>query len=142
MKNLLHTHSIAWAQGVRITLEAEGIHAVILDEHDRGALGVPGRVRLAVLNDDDVAKAQAIVARLMPPRTGPPPSWRWQKRGLLLLAADFVLFAVWLGLFAEAQSAGTKSRLVTYALAAVVVILFIGGVLLIMLGPRADKGTP
>jgi len=41
MKNLLHTHSIAWAQGVRITLEAEGIHAVILDEHDRGALGVP-----------------------------------------------------------------------------------------------------
>lgn len=139
MKNVLQTHSIAWAQGVRITLEAEGIHAVILDEHDRGGLGVPGRVRLAVLNDDDVAKAQAIVARLTPPPTGPPPSWRWQKRGLLLLAADVVLFAVWMEVLDRYRVEGATPGLLVYGLSAFVVILFIGGLLLIMLGPRADK---
>ena len=144
MKNLLQTQSIAWAQGVRVALEAEGIRAVILDEHDRGALGVPGRVRLAVLNDDDVPKAQAIVARLTPKRTGPPASWRWQKRGLILLALDLVLFAVWLGLLADFQWAmaggeAGPSTLVIYALGAIVVILFIGGIALIILGPRADK---
>jgi len=30
MKNLLQTQSIAWAQGVRVALEAAGIRAVIL----------------------------------------------------------------------------------------------------------------
>src|SRR5712691_2095835 len=140
MKNLLQTQSIAWAQGVRVALEAEGIRAVILDEHDRGAMGVLGRVRLAVLNDDDVAKAKVIVARLTPPPTGPPPSWRWQKRGLILLALDVALFVAWVTLLEGSQAEGArKPGLLIYGLAGVVVILFIGGVSLIILGPRADK---
>ena len=65
MKNLLQTQSIAWAQGIRVALEAEGIQCKLLNEFDRGV----------------------------------------------------------------------------GAVAAVVVIVFIGGSLLIMLGPRADKGT-
>ena len=108
MKNLLQTQSIAWAQGVRVALEAEGIRAVILDEHDRGAMGVLGRVRLAVLNDDDVVKAQVIVARLTPPASGPPPSWRWQKRGLILLALDVALFMAWLTLLEGFQAEGAR----------------------------------
>jgi hypothetical protein len=32
MKNLLQTHSISWAESVRIALQAEGIEAVVLDK--------------------------------------------------------------------------------------------------------------
>ena len=138
MKNLLQTQSIAWAQGVRVALEAEGIRAVILDEHDRGALGVLGRMRVAIVYDDDLARAQAVVERLTPPRTGPPPSWRWQKRGLLLLLLDVPLFIVWVGLL---DDSGVSPLILAFA--AVVVILFIAGALLVALGPRADKrGSP
>jgi len=138
VKNLVQTHSIAWARGIQIALEADGIRASILDEFDRGALGVPGRVRVVVLDDDDLAKAQAIVARLAPPRAGPPPpSWRWQKPGCILFVIDLVLIGVWVALLDE-YGLGT----LTYAVASLVVIVFIGGSLLIMLGPRADKGTP
>ncbi|HEY3219891.1 MAG TPA: DUF2007 domain-containing protein [Gemmatimonadales bacterium] len=137
MKNLLQTHSIAWARGILVALEADGIRAAILDEFDRSALGAPGRVRVAVLDDGDLARAQAIVARLAPQRAGPPPpSWRWQKPGCILLVIDVVLIGVWSALLDE-YGLGT----LTYAVAAVVVIVFIGGSLLIMLGPRADKGT-
>ena len=140
MKNLLQTQSMAWAQGIRIALEGEGIRATILDEHDRGAAGWVGWIRVAVLNDDDLARAQAIVARLTPPRTGPPPSWRWQKRGLILLALDIALFVVWATLLDQSRAEGfdTPSPLI-YALAALVVILLVGGLLLILLGPMADK---
>ena|SRR5882672_4673179 len=138
MKNLLQTHSIAWARGIHVALEADGIRAKILDEFDRGALGVPGRVRVVVLDDDDLAKAQAVVARLAPPKAGlPPPSWRWQKPGCILLVIDLVLFSAW-GALLDEYGLGT----LTYAVGAVALVVFFGGSLLIMLGPRADKGTP
>ena len=139
MKNLLRTHSIAWAHGIKIALDAEGIPVVLLDEFDRGGLrglGAAGMVRLAVLNDEDLVKAQAIVARLTPPPTGPPPSWRWQKPGCILLVFDVVLFSVW-GALLDEFGLGT----LTYAVGALAVLVFVGGSLLIMLGPRADKGT-
>ena len=137
MRNLLQTHSIAWARGICIALEADGIRTAVLDEFDRSGLGVPGRVRVVVLDDDDLAKAQAIVARLTPPPTGPPPpSWRWQKPGCILLVIDLVLFSVW-GALLDEYGLGT----LTYAVGALAVIVFVGGSLLIMLGPRADKGT-
>jgi len=138
MKNLLQTQSIAWAQGIRIALEAEGIQCKVLNEFDRGLGMMPWiPVRVVVLNDDDFEHAQAIVARLAPPKAGPPPpSWRWQKSGCILLVIDVVLVGAW-GALLDKYGLGT----VTYAAAAVVAIVLIGGLLLIMLGPRADKGT-
>ena len=138
MKNLLQTQSIAWAQGIRVALEAEGIQCKVLNEFDRGVGAMPWiPVRVVVLNDDDLERAQAVVARIAPPKAGPPPpSWRWQKPGCVLLVIDLVLFATW-GALVDEYGLGT----LTYAVAAVVVIVFIGGSLLIMLGPRADKGT-
>ena len=139
MKTVLQTQSIAWAQGIRVALEAEGIQCKVLNEFDRGFGMMPWiPVRVVVLNDDDLGRAQAIVARLAPPRAGPPPpSWRWQKPGCILFVIDLVLIGVWVALLDE-YGLGT----LTYAVAALVVIVFIGGSLLIMLGPRADKGTP
>ena len=138
MKNVLQTQSIAWAQGIRVALEAEGIQCKVLNEFDRGVGAMPWiPVRVVVLNDDDLERAQAVVARIAPPKAGPPPpSWRWQKPGCVLLVIDLVLFATW-GALLDEYGLGT----LTYAVAAVVVIVFIGGSLLIMLGPRADKGT-
>ena len=138
MKSLLQTQSIAWAQGIRVALEAEGIQCKVLNEFDRGVGATPWiPVRVVVLNDDDLERAQAVVARIAPPKAGPPPpSWRWQKPGCVLLVIDLVLFATW-GALVDEYGLGT----LTYAVAAVVVIVFIGGSLLIMLGPRADKGT-
>jgi Putative prokaryotic signal transducing protein len=138
MKNLLQTQSIAWAQGIRVALEAEGIQCKVLNEFDRGLGMMPWiPVRVVVLNDDDLERAQAIVARLAPPRAGPtPPSWRWQKSGCILLVIDVVLVGAW-GALLDEYGLGT----LTYTAAAVVAIVFIGGLLLIMLGPRADKGT-
>jgi putative signal transducing protein len=139
LKTLLQTQSIAWAQGIRVALEAEGIQCKMLNEFDRGLGMMPSiPVRVVVLNDDDLGRAQAIVARLAPPQAGPPPpSWRWQKPGCILLVIDVVLIGVW-GALLDEYGLGTF----TYTVAAVVVIVFIGGSLLIMLGPRADKGTP
>ena len=138
MKTVLQTQSIAWAQGIRVALEAEGIQCKVLNEFDRGFGMMPWiPVRVVVLNDDDLGRAQAIVARLAPPRAGPPPpSWRWQKPGCILLVIDLVLIGAW-GALVDEYGLGT----LTHAVAAVVVIVFIGGLLLIMLGPRADKGT-
>ena len=140
MKNLLQTNSIAWAHGVRVALEAEGITSALLDEFDRSGMGaLAGRVRVVILNDEDLARAQAVVQRLTPPRTPPPPSWRWQKRGLLVVALDFVLLVVWGSLFDRYQTEQDISSVLVYALAALVIALFIAGVLLVILGPRADK---
>ena len=50
---------------------------------------------------------------------------------------DIVLIGAW-GALLDEYGPGT----LTYAVAAVVAIVFIGGWLLIMLGPRADKGNP
>jgi hypothetical protein len=138
MKNLLQTQSIAWAQGIRVALEAEGIQCKVLSEFDRGLGMMPWiPVRVVVLNDDDLERAQTIVARLAPPKAGPPPpSWRWQKSGCILLVIDVVLVGAW-GALLDEYGLGT----LTYAAAAVVAIVFIGGLLLIMFGPRADQGT-
>ena len=140
MKNLLQTQSVAWAQGVRVALEAEGIPSKILNEFDRGVGVVPWvPVRVVVLNDEDLERARAIVTRLTPPQTPAPPSWRWQKRGLLLLGLDLVLLGVWGARFDRYQNYQEGSLLVLYAFGAVVVLILITGVLFIVLGPLADR---
>src|SRR5881628_1765422 len=51
MKNLLQTHRLAWARGVKIALEAEGIRAVVLEGYDGGGLGGLG-VAVVLIEDD------------------------------------------------------------------------------------------
>ena len=134
MKNLLQTHSVSWAQSVRLTLESEGIHAVVLDENAPGYMGFAGRIRVAVVNDADLERAQAVVAHLTPPMGAPPPSWRWQKRGLQLLA---------LGLLLTFASAALLSRyelgLLNYAIIALTGLAYAIGFVLIAVGWKSDK---
>ena len=81
--NLLETNSLSWAHTVKIALEAVGLHAVVLDEHAHGIHAFNIRFRVAVA-DGELTKARSIVAQITPRWTGAPPSWRIQKRGLLL----------------------------------------------------------
>ena len=134
MKNLLQTHSISWAESVRIVLESEGIEAVVLDPNAPGFIGFAGRTRVAVVNDGDLPKAQAILRKLQPPKTPPPPSWRLQKRGLICLGLGFLLIAV-----AAATVDDEGPRLLTRILLVACGVLIVTGFTLIALGPRADK---
>lgn len=133
MQNLLQTHSISWAQSVRLALESEGIRAVVLDENTVGHMGLAGRVRVAVPDDADLARAQTVLARLTPPFVAPP-SWRWQKRGLQLLALGLVLIFVTAALFDRYEPGP-----VTFAALGLTVLVFVAGFVLIALGWRADK---
>lgn len=137
MKNLLQTHSVSWAQSVRLTLESEGVRAVVLDENAPGYMGFAGRVRVAVLDDGDLARAQHILSQIAPAVLQAPPSWKVQKRGLLLLAAGFVLFVVSLAVFKH-----DGPRPLGYAIMATSVAAFVVGFVFIAIGPRADRQGP
>ena len=134
MKNLLQTHSISWAQSVKLTLESEGIEAVVLDENAPGYMGFAGRVRVAVLDDDDLARAQQLLAGLAPPPVEAPPSWRWQKRGIKMVAFGFLLMIVF-GVLLNEYGRYPLVLGVAGASAAALVV----GFALIVLGPRADR---
>src|SRR5260221_14732833 len=134
MKNLLQTHSISWAESVRIALQAEGIEAVVLDPNAPGFIGFAGRTRVAVVNDDDLPQAQEILRKLEGPKTPPPPSWRWQKRGLICSGVRCF------------RMVGTSrrvdfedKRLLTLVIVVAGGLLLVAGLPLIALGPRADK---
>ena len=133
MKNLLQTHSISWAESVRLVLETEGIEAVVLDGNAPGFIGFAGRARVAVLYDDDLPQAQAILRRLEGPKTPPPPSWRWQKRGLICVGLGFLL------IFVAAATVDPEDNLLNWITVAASGLLFVTGFALIALGPRADK---
>lgn len=134
MKNLLQTHSVSWAHSVKLTLQSEGIDAVVLDENAPGYMGFAGRIRVAVLNDAELPRARSILSGMVPPPSPPPPSWRYQKRGLQLLG---------LGLMMMFVTAALRTQLdfgpVTYAAVAVTALAFLAGFLLVGLGWRADK---
>jgi len=137
MKNLLQTHSISWAESVRIVLESEGIEAVVLDPNAPGFIGFAGRTRVAVVNDDDLPKAQEILRRLQPPKSPPPPSWRWQRRGLICVGLAFFLIIV--AAIAVDHEGGPFLISILLIVAG---LLLITGFTLIALGPRADKRGP
>ena len=134
MKNLLQTHSISWAESVRIVLEAEGIEAVVLDPNAPGFIGFAGRTRVAVVNDDDLPRAQEILRTLEGPKAPPPPSWRLQKRGLICLGLGFLLIFV-----AAATASYEGPSPLTWILVVACSVLIVAGFALIALGPRADK---
>ena len=133
MRNLLETNSLSWAHTVRITLEAEGIHAVVLDELAPALHAFNIRIRVAV-PDGDLDKARAIVARITPRSSGPPPSWRIQKRGLICVGIGVVVGMYGLGRLQD-QGPGP----LTYTLAGVGLLGVLVGFLVIALGPRADR---
>jgi putative signal transducing protein len=132
---LLETNSLSWAHTVKIALEAEGLHAVVLDEHAHGIHAFNIRFRVAVA-DGELTKAQSIVARIAPRWTGAPPSWRIQKRGLLLGGCGIVL-----GSYGIARFDDPGPGPVTYAIAGLAVLLVVMGFLLVALGPRADLSS-
>lgn len=126
---LLETRSLAWAESVRLTLLANGIEAVLLDQHSPGAMGT---VRIAIVNDSDLQPAAKLVVELQPPKTGPLPSWWWHKRALVLLGAGLVLVSAATPL---AESVSIRPLLVTLAGA----VALTGGFILLFLGYRADS---
>ncbi len=136
MKNLLQTHSVSWAESVRLVLQTEGIEAVVLDANAPGYMGFAGRVRVAVLNDRDLPKAQNILRHLQPPKGPPPPSWRLQKLGLVCVGLAFLLLFVAVG---TTEVEGVT--LLTWIMIAACGLLLVAGFTLIALGPRADKNA-
>src|SRR5260221_12039298 len=131
MKNLLQTHSISWAESVRIDLTAEGIEAVVLVPNAPGFVGFAGRTRVAVVNDDDLPQAQEMLRKLEGPKTPPPPSWRWRKRGLICLGLWFFL------MFVAAASVDFEApRLLT------LVVVVAGGLLLLAVLTRIALRSP
>ena len=133
MKNLLQTHSISWAQSVRIALEAEGIETLVLDEQSLGYLGFAGRVRVAIVDDDDLPRARRVLARLEFPRGETPPSWHWHKRALMAFGVGFALLLVLPG------TAASAPRTVTLVVLGAGAAAFILGFILLILGYRADS---
>lgn len=140
---MTQTSSLSWAESVRIALAAEGIESVVLD---RTSLGVHGgiymQMRVAVIDDSQLARAQAVLATLQPPSSGgttPPASWRRQKRGLQVLGLGIVLLVVSGSLLDREEPLPVA---VVYGAFAVTALTFVLGFLLIALGPRADRGTP
>ena len=136
MKELLQTHSVSYAQGLQLGLEAQGIPATVLDENAPGYLGFAGRVRLVVLEDGDFDRAMAFIRQFeaRPHPMGAPPSWKVQKRGLLVGALGFVVLVSALGFGQD------RPTFVNYALFVAGIILMVtGATLVVIVGPRRDR---
>jgi len=135
VKELLQTHSVSYAQGLQVALEAQGIPAIILDEQAPGYLGFAGRTRLMVAHDDDFENAMAIVRQLedKPRQHEIPPSWKVQRWGLVAGAFGFVV------LVTAVTLSDTATRLVVSVVCAAGVVLIGTGLTLIILGPRRDR---
>ena len=134
MVTVVQTHSVSWAESVRIALIGAGIDAVILDPYSVAGLGLGASVRVAILNDADLPRASAILAELRPPKAAPLASWWWHKRALAALSVAFVT------LYLGVQAAdGVAKPMVVLALSGVSAILFVASFALLLLGYRADK---
>ena len=135
LKELLRSHSVSYAQGVQLALEAQGIKAVLLDEQAPGYLGFAGRVRLAVGDDSDYDRAMAVVRALEQPRSvaETPRSWVLQRWGLVAGGAGVVL------LLSEVALADTTSAATAVVLRGLALALMLAGLVLIVLGPRRDR---
>jgi hypothetical protein len=126
--------SVSLAESVRLTLLANGVEAVVLDQASPTTLGPMGSLRVAILNDSDLPRAAALIAELQPPRTAPPPSWWWHKRALVLWGTGFVLVA-FVRQLAESASLHTLEFLLTVAGA----VAFTAGFVFLFVGYRADR---
>jgi hypothetical protein len=130
MKELLQTHSISFAESIRIALEADGIEVVLLDEQSASALSFAGRIRIAVARDADYERAMQIIHEFEPAPAPPLPSWKWHKRGLIGLGVGL------LTMFGSASMLGMHYQSVVAIAGGV---MFFSGVALIAIGFRADR---
>lgn len=131
MKDLLQTHSLSWAESVRLALLAEGIEAVVLDPLSPGYLGFAGRVRVAVINDSDLPRAREVMRQLEPEKVQRKPEWRWKGLLFVLLGAAFILPTF--------PSMWAASRPVALLLAVSELVLIGCGVVVVWRGYRADQ---
>jgi len=134
MITVLHTHSISWAESVRVALLGSGVEAVLLDPYSPGTLGLAGSVRVAIVNDGDLERARNIVAELRPPRVEAASSWWWHKRALVMFGVAFLV------LFLGTRMADDSGRpLLTLGLLGFGATLFAGAIAFLLVGYRADK---
>ena len=89
---------------------------------------------MALVHDGDLPRAEEVLRELPRPKSEPSPSRKWQKWGLLALGAAVVLIFV-------SGSVGDSPRLhfLSLVLYAMSTLLLVGGLLVVALGPRADK---
>lgn len=83
MREVLRTHSLSWAETARVSLEAEGIDAVIQNQHPLGFIGLAGELRV-VVDDRDAGRAVTILRSLGRPASKPVSgarAWKGQRRG-------------------------------------------------------------
>ena len=133
MVTVVETHSVSWAESVRLALVGAGIEAIVLDPYSAGSLGLAGSIRVAILEDADLQRARTILAELRPPRTADLASWWWHKRALIVLSVAFVL--TYLG----TQMADDSSQRIQLALLGACAIAYGAALVLLILGYRADK---
>ena len=95
MKEVIRTHQQSVADATKVALEAEGIEAVLFDEHALASVGLVGEIRVMV-PDAALELACATVASLESSRGVPeaPRSWLWQRPALKLLVSCVVLLFV------------------------------------------------
>ena len=138
MKELLRAHSLSYAQGLQLSLEANEIKTVLLDEQSVAFMGFAGRVRLMVANDADYEHAMRIVRELQASAPAPQigSSWKIQGLGCVGMLAGFVLAVV------AATSLMDESRDKPYGLLAGAVVLFAIGLAMVIFGPRRDRSKP
>jgi len=138
VRQLLQTHSVSYAQGLQLALEAQGIKAVLLDEEAPVYLGFAGRIRLMVARDADYKRAMEIIRVLELPSAPSEgaPTWRVQRLGLIVLACGFAIMVVG-GPVTESGPRGLFYGVLGLAFATMV-----AGVTLIVLGPIRDRRTP
>ena len=133
MQVVLHTPSASWAESARIALTAAGIEAIVLDQFSPGTLGLQGSLRVAVLNDGDVDRAQDVLQSLEPRKTAALPSWRWHKRALVSFVGAVLMLFMKMNL--ETSNA---HRSVQWAVIALIIGLILCAVVFFILGSRAD----
>jgi hypothetical protein len=130
MKEVLRTHRLGFADAARLALQAEGIDAVLFDEHALGFINLAGEIRVMV-PESDVDWARAVLAELEPPTKAAeaPRSWRWQRLGLIALATSLAG-----GFLAAALTTGGAPQWIVYGALVLAVTLLLLGLILLVTG--------